>query len=107
MGVKSTSIKEAAQLIEWANISMDFKKEIKDRALAPGHTYEEAIAFLSAMAEDYDECEQQVSGTIMLKDGTWLDRIIYWGDEDWDNSYWKWVHRSTATHSAPQFKPLS
>lgn len=104
LGVKT--IDEAIPLIKWANIHMEFK-EIKDRALSPDHTDAQCAAFLSAMAEEYDECVEQVSGTIMLKDGTWLTRIIYWDDDDCDG-YWKWSSRRTAEHyEVPQFKPLS
>lgn len=101
LGVKT--IDEAIPLIEWANIHMEFK-ELKDRALAPGHTDSECAAFLSAMSEKYDPFEQEVSGIIMLKDGTWLKRVMNWNDEDVD-PWMEWSHCEAV--SAPRFKPLS
>lgn len=104
LGVKT--IDEAIPLIEWSNLFMEFK-EIKNRSLSPNHTDAECAAFLSAMAAEYDVYEQEVSGTIMLKDGTWITRIIYWDDDDYD-AYWKWSERRTAEHhEVPQFKPLN
>jgi hypothetical protein len=100
------SINEAAQIIEWASIYMEFK-EVKDRVLPPDHTNAEVVAFLSAMAEEYDAFEQEVRGTIMLKDGTWIVRV-----PDWDYNYdhfWKWSSRRSVAHSAtvPLFEHLN
>lgn len=99
MGVKT--IDEAIPLIEWANIHMEFK-ELKDRALAPNHSDAECAAFLSAMAEEYNASEQEVSGVIMLKDGTWIKRVVNWDDDV--NSWMEWSHCEAI--SAPEFKPL-
>ena len=106
LGVKT--IDEAIPLIEWSNLFMEFKE---NRALAPSHTDAECAAFLSAMSEEYDPFEQEVSGTIMLKDGTWLDRIEEWDEyEDEDgNEYsdwlgWEWVHcKPISPEWVPQF----
>lgn len=102
LGVKT--IDEAIPLIEWSNLFMEFK-EIKNRALAPSHTDAECAAFLSAMSEEYDEFEQEVSGTIMLKDGTWIERVIDWDDEDIEG-FWRWSRRRREI-KAPQFKTLN
>lgn len=86
------TIEECASLIEWGKVYVE--KEEKDYLLPPDHTNEDAIAFLKAIADDSEN-----RGTIMLKDGTWLDRILDWDEyEDEDgNEYcdplgWEWVH---------------
>lgn len=98
LGVKT--LDEAISLIEWSNLFMEFK-EIKNRSLSPGHTDAECAAFLSAMAAEYDPFEQEVSGTIMLKDGTWITRMLYWDDDD--DAYWKWSRRTAEHYKVPQF----
>lgn len=88
LGVKT--INEAIPLIKYARIrSEDWEDEY---ILHSNHTNEEAIDFLSSMAEEYGNMD----GNITLNDGTWID-ISEWGpdDEEDDNyrsSWWKWVH---------------
>ena len=85
-------IEEAAPLVEWGKVYIE--KEAKDYLLPPDHNDQEAIAFLKAVVNNDEN-----RGAIMLKDSTWLERILEWDEyEDEDgNEYsdclgWEWVH---------------
>lgn len=101
------TIEEAASLIKWGKVYVE--KEEGDIILPPDHNKkEEAIAFLKAIVDNDDN-----RGIIMLKDGTWLDRIMDWDEyEDEDgNEYcdwigWEWVRCKSVTHNyyGPEFE---
>lgn len=94
------TIKEALPLIEWGKVYIE--EEAKDNILPPDHTNEECAAFLSLLDGVYDSYEL---GTIKLKDGTWLERVAKWDDDDnWIG--WELIHCNhvTPNYDGPQFE---
>lgn len=95
------TIDEAIPLIEWADVDwdtdrlMDADDGCTGVALSPDHSDEQCREFLNALAFDYNNGYglQVVYGTIMLKNGAWLER------EEYDGSEW-WEYRSV-----PQYHP--
>lgn len=89
------SLDEFAQKIRWAKIgycSSNFQcgrsedeSEQKEFKLPPEHTLEEAITFLKSLDFEYNDGYglQEVFGTIIFNDNTWLSRNEYDGSEWW------------------------
>lgn len=95
------TIDEAVPLIEWMDIDWDPDcwRSADDGctgvALSPDHSDEECRDFLKSLDFDYDDdygC-QVVYGTIMLRNGFWLER------EEYDGAEW-WAHKCV-----PQYRP--
>lgn len=89
------TIDEAIPLIAWADVDWDTDSLLDADdgytgvMLPPDHTDEQCREFLNTLAFDYNDgygC-QVVYGTIMLKNGAWLER------EEYDGSEW-WQYRS-------------
>jgi hypothetical protein len=90
------SIEEFAQKIRWAKIGYcssdvqcgrsDDESENREFVLRPEHTLDEAIEFLKSLDFNYSNGFglQEVFGTIVFNDNTWLDRWEYDGSEGWE-----------------------
>jgi hypothetical protein len=63
-----------------------YAEEEKRFVLPPNHTEEELKQFLEELNFEYDDGygTQELFGTVMLSDGSWLDRREYDGAEWWE-----------------------
>lgn len=79
-------IEEFAKQIAWAKICVDIDNEQRVICLEPEHTEDGAIEFLKKLDFEYDNDFgwQEVYGTIMFNDSTWIERREYDGSEWWE-----------------------
>lgn len=87
----SEEVKEWLDRVLWATISYDYYED-KDNAakaiLKSTRTVEDEINFIRILQGiDYDDGFglQQLFGTIVFKDGTWMERREYDGSEWWEH----------------------
>ena len=89
--IKSDTIEAFAEKIEWLQVvhtRWDFDGDndtCNKFQIPPTHTLEEAVEVLKQLDFTYDDGygTQEVEGTIMFKDGTWMERREYDGAEWW------------------------
>lgn len=94
--IGTLTIEEFAKMVSWAKIGYcssdiqcgrsDDESEQRKFILRPEHTLDEAIEFLKSLDFKYDNGYglQEVFGTIVFNNHTWLTRWEYDGSEGWE-----------------------
>lgn len=91
--LKVETVSEAIPLIKWMRVTYRKDVETIHFTLPPNYTVAECAEMLDKLNFQYDEQHggMKISGTVMLKDGSWLSRHLVVGRECW-------LH-----HSIPKF----
>lgn len=83
--LKVETVSEAIPLIKWVRVTYRKGVEIIHFTLPPNYTVAECAEMLGKLNFQYDEqhCGMKISGTVMMKDGSWLSRHLVVGRECW------------------------
>ena len=83
--LKVSTFNEAIPLIKWVRVTYIKDTEVVHFTLHPNHSAAECAEILDKFNFRYDEQHggMKISGTLMLKDGSWLSRHMVVGRECW------------------------
>lgn len=79
------TVREAIPLIEWMDVRYNQNRKPVRTILHPNHTISECGEALERLNFNYNDhfIGTRITGNIMLKDGTWLQRDLVVGRECW------------------------